>query len=60
GQMVIETGTIINQKRNPQGGLTVLVMNNIKYPAIECDFIPIYQSGSKRILPLLIEVERIK
>ncbi len=60
GQMVIETGTIINQKRNPHEGLTVFEMNNIKYPSIGCDFIPFYQSGSKRILPFWIEVERIK
>jgi arylsulfatase len=60
GQMIIETGTFINQKRNSQEGLTVLVMNNIKYPAIECDFIPFYQSGSKRLLPLYIEVGRTK
>ncbi len=60
GQMVIETGTVINQKRNPQEGLIVLEMNNITYPAMDCDFIPFYQSGAKRILPLWIEVERIK
>ena len=60
GQMIIETGTIINQKRNPQEGLIVLEMNNIKYPQMDCDFIPFYQSGAKRILPFWIDVERIK
>ncbi|HBE42395.1 MAG TPA: arylsulfatase [Bacteroidales bacterium] len=60
GQMMIETGTIINQKRNLQEGLTILAMNNIKYPQMDCDFIPFYQIGSKRILPLWIEVERVR
>ncbi len=60
GQMMIETCTIINQKRNPQEGLTVLKMENITWPAMDCDFIPFYQSGARRILPLWIEVEKIK
>jgi arylsulfatase len=60
GQMVIETGTIINQKRNTQEGLAILEMNKIKYPGMDCDFIPFYQIGSKRIMPLWVEVERIK
>ena len=58
GQMMIETGTIINQKRNSREGLSVLEMNNIVWPDLDCDFIPFYFSGSKRILPLYIEIER--
>lgn len=58
GQMMIETGTIINQKRNNAEGLSVLEMNNVKYTQMDCDFIPLYQSGSKRILPLWVEIER--
>lgn len=59
GQMMIETGTIINQKRNTVEGLLVMEMNNISYPAIDCDLIPFYISGSERIFPFYIEIQRV-
>ena len=58
GQMIIETGTIINQKRNNLEGLYELEMKNVSYPDMDCDIIPFYLIGSKKILPLWVEVER--
>jgi arylsulfatase A-like enzyme len=60
GQMIVETGTFINQKMNTKKGVTELVMNNISYPRMDCDLIPFYLVDSKRILPFWIEMERVK
>jgi arylsulfatase A-like enzyme len=60
GQMIVETGTFINQKMNTKKGVTELVMDNISYPRMDCDLIPFYLVDSKRILPFWIEMERVK
>jgi len=59
GQMSVETGTIINQKKNIIEGLTEFEMKNITYPDMDCDIIPFYLIGGKRILPFWIEIEKI-
>jgi arylsulfatase len=59
GQMIIETGTFINQKANLLEGITELEMNNISYPEMDCDIIPFYLTGSKRIFPFYVEIKRV-
>ena len=59
GQMSVETGTIINQKKNTIEGLTEFEMKNITYPDMDCDIIPFYLIGGKRILPFWVEIEKI-
>jgi len=60
GQMIVETGTFINQKRISQGGITELEMSNITFPDMTCDLIPFYIINSKRILPFWVEIDRVK
>jgi arylsulfatase len=59
GQMVVETGTIINQKRNRVEGVSEFEMKNITYPDMDCDIIPFYFTGGRRILPFWVEIERV-
>ena len=60
GQMILETGSFINQLRNNLDGLNELEMKNIKLPRLDCDLIPFYQVDSKRILPFWIEIEKVR
>ena len=59
GQMIVETGTFINQQRITQGGITELEMSNVTFPDITCDLIPFYRVNDKKILPFLVEIERV-
>jgi arylsulfatase len=60
GQMIVETGSFINQKRNSQKGLTVIELKNVSYNKMDCDFIPFYLIESKRILPFWVEIEKVQ
>ncbi len=60
GQMILETGSFINQVRNNLDGLNELEMNNVQFPRLDCDLIPFYQVDSKRILPFWIEIEKVR
>ncbi|CAN5170448.1 arylsulfatase [soil metagenome] len=60
GRMFLQAGTIINQKQNTLGVMDEIMMDNIYLPSMEGDLVPFYSVGAKRILPLWIEVERIK
>jgi arylsulfatase A-like enzyme len=59
GQMIVETGTFINQQRIRLGGITELEMSNITFPDMTCDLIPFYLVNSKKILPFWVEIERV-
>ncbi|HSL86317.1 MAG TPA: sulfatase-like hydrolase/transferase, partial [Bacteroidales bacterium] len=59
GKMMVETGTFINQMKNDKGDTDFLEMKDIKLPSMRCDFVPFYLSGTRRIFPLWVEIERI-
>ena len=58
GQMVLETGPVINQFKNEETGIDVLQMNDVYLPSIKGDLIPIYNTKSKKILPFWVELEK--
>lgn len=58
GQMVLETGTIVNQTKIETGNTDVIEMKNVRLPALDCDLTPFYSIGNKNILPFWVELER--
>ncbi len=59
GKMMVETGAFINQMKNDKSDTDFLEMKDVKFPSIRCDFVPFYLSGTSRIFPLWVEIERI-
>lgn len=59
GQMIIETGSFIYQKRNSIKETTEIEMKNVSFPEMNCDLVPFYSVDSKRVLPFYVEIERI-
>jgi len=59
GKMMVETGAFINQLKNDKIDTDLIVMRDVSYQSLKCDFVPFYLSGSKRIFPLWVEIERI-
>ncbi len=57
--MYLEANTIINQMRNEKGTTDVIEMKNVYLPEMDCDLIPFYSVGSKNILPLYVEIEKL-
>ena len=61
GIMRLEAGThVFRTKLNQNDPTDLIVMKNIHLPEMECDFIPYYQVGSKRIFPFWVEIEKSK
>lgn len=60
GRMMVETGSVINQIKNDIPDASLLELKNIYLNSVKCDFTPFYLVGSRRILPLWVEIERIK
>lgn len=58
GRMMVETGPLINQMKNDKGETDFIEMKKVKLPSVRCDLVPFYLSGSKRIFPLWVEIER--
>ncbi len=59
GRMMVETGAFINQLKNDKIDTDLIEMKDVSYPSLKCDFVPFYLSGSKRIFPLWVEIERM-
>jgi arylsulfatase len=59
GKMMVETGTFINQMKNDRSDTDLIEMKDVILPSIRCDFVPFYLSGTRRIFPLWVEIERI-
>jgi arylsulfatase len=57
--MMVETGAFINQMKNDKGDTDLIEMKDVKLPSIRCDLVPFYLSGTRRIFPLWVEIERI-
>ena len=58
GRMVVDTRSVTHQIRNKEDSVIVLEMENVYLPGMKSDFIPFYEVGSKRILPLWVEMEK--
>lgn len=59
GKMMVETGAFISQIKNEKIDTDLIEMKDVSYPSLKCDFVPFYLSGSKRIFPLWVEIERM-
>jgi arylsulfatase A-like enzyme len=59
GRMILEQNTIINQMRNEGGPTDVIEMKNVHLTGMDCHLIPFYSVGSRNILPLYIEMEKL-
>jgi len=59
GKMMVETGALINQMKIEKGETDFIEMKEVKLPSLRCDFVPFYLSGTRRIFPLWVEIERI-
>jgi len=58
GKMMVETGAFISQARVEDQETDLIEMKDVSLPSIRCDFVPFYLSGSMRIFPLWVEMER--
>lgn len=54
GQMVVETNTFINQAKNHER-TDEIIMKNVYLPSMDCDLVPFYLIGNKRIFPFWVE-----
>ncbi len=59
GRMVIETNSVIYQSHYTSDTTAVIEMRDVHFRSMKTDLIPFYESGSRRILPLWVEIERI-
>lgn len=60
GRMYIETKSFISQMKNLTDNTDLIEMKNVHLPGTNCDFVPFYLSGTKKIFPFWVELERIK
>jgi hypothetical protein len=60
GRMMVETNTFISQMENRKGITNIIEMNGIKIPKMKCDLTPFYLTGTRKILPLWVEIEKLE
>ncbi len=59
GQMVLETGTVVNQMRNKLDKTDIIEMKHVNLKEMDCELIPFYAIGNKNIFPFWVELERV-
>ena len=59
GQMVLETGAIVNQMKNKLDKTDIIEMKNVNLKEMDCELIPFYAIGNKNIFPFWVELERL-
>ncbi len=59
GKMFMETGAIINQKKNDKENVSYIEMQNIHLPNMECDLIPFYALDGKKIFPFWAKFQKV-
>ena len=59
GRMYLETGVVINQMKNENIGVDIIEMKNIHLTQMDCDLVPFYLSGNKKIFPFWVELEKL-
>jgi hypothetical protein len=60
GRMVIDLASLSLQQRNQVENAVELEMKNVHLPAGKCEFSPFYETGGKRILPLWVEISKVR
>jgi arylsulfatase A-like enzyme len=60
GQMILETGTLIQQLENDETSNETLVMKNVYLPKMKGDLIPFYEVEGQRIFPFWVEITQAK
>ena len=59
GRMYLETGGRINQMKNDVDNAEFIEMTNVLLPKMDCDLIPFYRVGNKKILPFWVEMQKL-
>lgn len=59
GKMYMETGAIINQKKNDKEDIIFIEMQNIHLPNMECDLIPFYVLDGKKTFPFWVKFQKV-
>ncbi len=60
GRMCIETNARVKQMLNLKEGTDIIEMKKVFFPEMDCDLIPFYSIGSKRILPFWVEMKKLE
>jgi len=60
GTMFLETNSLIFRQENKDAPTDMIEMKNVHFSEMECEFIPQYAAGGKRIFPLWVELEKIE
>ncbi|EAR02640.1 arylsulfatase [Maribacter sp. HTCC2170] len=59
GKMYLETGARINQMKNTLDHTEIIEMVNVSLPKMNCDLVPFYKLGNKKILPFWVEIQKL-
>ena len=59
GKMCIETNASVKQMLNLTEGTDMIEMKNVFFPEMDCDLIPFYSIGPKRIFPFWVEMTKL-
>ena len=59
GRMCIESNASVKQMLNLKEGTDTIEMKKVFFPDMDCDLIPFYSIGSKRILPFWVEMTKL-
>jgi arylsulfatase len=59
GIMYLETPPVVHQLRYTASNSDVITMKNVDLPTLDCDLIPFYVVGDKRIFPFYVELEKL-
>ena len=59
GELFLETGTMINRKKNTNNNTDIIEMKKVLLPEMDCDLIPFYSVNGKRIFPFWVEIEKV-
>ncbi len=59
GRMYLEANTLVKQMLNEKEGTDIIEMKNVFFPKMDCDLMPFYAIGQKRICPFWVEMKKI-
>ena len=59
GNMYLETKGRINQLKNGIDNTEYIEMTNVQLPKMDCDLIPFYRIGNKKIFPFWVEMQKV-
>ena len=59
GNMYLETKGRINQLKNGIDNTEYIEMTNVQLPKMDCDLIPFYRVGNKKIFPFWVEMQKV-